>query len=371
MTLHLAPIQRLATSAARAVEPFAIDGQQYLAVAQMSKDVPGQPAQMNGGSSDTTMPIYRWVDGQFVLHQQLPVPGGEDAEFFTIGTQAFLATASLRTGDGPYQMDAQSVVYAWREGRFVPFQSFPTFAAKQWRYFCLDGRHFLALAQGVVLPGLQAVHPAESCIFEWDGAQFAPFQTIASAWGYNWEYLAIDGLHLLAYADHTLPSRLLQWNGTRFEDFQSFEEKSGRAFCFFEHGQSTWLAFANLLGDSFLYRWTHGRFQRSQALCGPGARELLWLPDGDGQLVQTNFMRGTREAPQSMDSSCTYRFQDGQLVSAATFASSGAVDVASFALAGRTYVVVANSLSPDLRFRTDTVVYALETAPDSLHEKTL
>lgn len=357
MATHLEPVQRLATSGARAVELFVIRGQQYLAVAQMSKDIPDQPPGMDSGSSDTTMPIYRWQDGQFELYQQLAVPGGEDAEFFTIGERSFLATASLRTGDGPYVMDAQSVLYEWQDGRFEPFQSFATFAAKQWRHFSMGGRHFLALAQGVVLPGVQAEHPSESCIFEWDGTQFVLFQTVPSAWGYNWRYVEIAGQHLLAYADHVVPSRLLQWTGTRFDDLQLFEEKSGRAFCFFTHGHATWLAFANLLGDSSLYRWTDGRFLRHQTLCGPGAREMLWLSAGGGQLLQANFMLGSRDAPQSMAESCAYTFHGERLLPAFSFASSGAVDVASFTHAGRTYVAVANSLSQDLRFRTDTLIY--------------
>lgn len=359
---QLKPVQRLPTSAARAVEPFEIAGQTYLAVAQMSKDVPGQPASLNGGSSDTVLPIYQWLDGKFVLHQQLPVPGGEDAEFFSIGERHFLATASLRSGDGPYLMDVYSVVFEWLDGRFEPFQRFASFAAKQWRHFCIKGRHFLALAQGVVLPGVQGSHPAESCIFEWNGAQFVAFQTLSasqSAWGYNWQHVEINGQHFLAYADHIAPSHLLRWTGVRFDDFQQFEEKSGRAFCFFEQEQQHWLVFANLLGDSFLYRWVDGRFKRHQKLCGPGAREMLWLPEHGGQLVQTNFLLGSREAPQPMDWSCIYSFQGGQLVQTATFESSGAVDAASFSNAGKRYLVIANSLSQDLRFCIDSVVYQL------------
>ena len=40
-----------------------------------------------------------------------------------------------------------------------------------------------------------------------------------------------------------------------------------------------------------------------------------------------------------------------------TFATSAATDVTSFQSGGAQYVVVANSLDSDLKFRTDTVVY--------------
>src|SRR3954468_14443648 len=125
MTMQFEPIQRITTSGARAAEPFSIDGELYLAIAQMAMDIPGQPAQMNAGSSRTMTPILRWQHDRFVPHAELSVPAGEDAEFFRIGERSFLATASLRTGDGPYVMDSQSVVSEWRDGSFAPFQSFP------------------------------------------------------------------------------------------------------------------------------------------------------------------------------------------------------------------------------------------------------
>jgi hypothetical protein len=357
-------VQRLGTSAARAVEPFVIDGQQYLAVAQMSMDVPGQKAGMNSGDSATLMPLYRWrahgVDGQFELIQQMNVPGGEDAEFFCIGERQFLATASIRTGAGPYELNTFSTIFEWHGGQFEPFQTVPTFAAKQWRHFSIDGRHFLALAQGVVMDGAKAIHPAKSCIFTWDGLQFSHWQDVPSGWGYNWTYFTLGGRHFLAYADHAAASRILEWNGKSFETFQTLEGQSGRAFSVFQTAGEQWLAFANLLHDSVLHRWNGKLFERHQTLCGPGARELLWLPDGgNGFLMQANFMLGTREAPHPMLHSCAYVWQGNQLGESARFESSGAVDLASFNVNGKTCLAVANSLTADLRFSTDSYIYKM------------
>ena len=55
----LREVQRLATSGARAVEVFEADGL-MLAVPQLALDVPGTPAHMNGGSSDTDLLLWRW-----------------------------------------------------------------------------------------------------------------------------------------------------------------------------------------------------------------------------------------------------------------------------------------------------------------------
>ncbi len=369
-------IQRLDTSGARAVEPFDIDGTQYLAVAQMSRDIPGQAPHLNAGDSATPMPIYQWQGGQFAVCQLLDVPGGEDAEFFRIGERCFLATASVRTGAGPYELNTHSTIFEWHGSGFEPFQSFRTFAAKQWRHFCVDGRHFLALALGVVLPGAVATAPHQSCVFEWNGAQFVHLQDLPSGWGYNWRHAQVAGRHLLAYADHVAPSRILEFDGKRFQELQMLDGKSGRAFSFFEARGETWLAFANLLHDSELLRWNGQRFEPHQVLCGPGARELTWLAGSPqtgagavasthagGTLLQANFLLGSRDAPQPMAQSCAYQWRGDRLEATTTFASSGAVDVATFKFAGRNCLAVANCLSPELRFRTDSFVYALPGDP--------
>src|SRR4029077_16022118 len=106
--LHL--VQELDTSGARAVTPFRLDGQLYLAIPQLARDIDGQPAHMNGGDSDISLILYRHQQAGFVEHQRLPVSGGEGAEFFQIGDRAFLATASIRSGSGPYSFDAGSTI---------------------------------------------------------------------------------------------------------------------------------------------------------------------------------------------------------------------------------------------------------------------
>lgn len=370
MAFILHSVQELDTSGARAVETFEHQGTRYLVVPQLAEDIPGQPAQMTLGDSDVDALVYRWEDHRFVEHARLPVPGGEDAEFFRIGSRAFLATASLRTGQGPYSLDAHSTIFEFVDGRFEALQRVPTSAAKQWTHFSFDGRHFLALAQGVTHPGGEPpAHPAQSCIFEWNGIRFDMLQTVPSAWGYNWAFIEVGGEKLLAYADHAAPSQILRWNGSVFEPFQTLEGKSGRAFCFFESRGEAWLAFANLHADSVLYRWAKGehRFVQHQTLSGPGGREFEWLPSVEGgRLVQINFLHGTREAPITQLRSVVHRFADDgaapHLVPDLEFPTSGGTDAASFSAGGQSYLLVANSLSAEVRFRTPSRVYRIETA---------
>ena len=185
--------QRLPTSGARADVPFALTGSQYLIVPQLAVDVPGTPAHMNGGNSDVGAAIYRWQDGRLVEDGLLPLCGGEDAEFFALGEDSYLVTAGVRSGHGPYRYNIDQVLYRWISGSWTPIQTFPAFAAKQWRFFRVGRRAFLALAQGVTLDHIEATNPRTSRIYEWNGRQFEDFQTLEGRWGYNWESFEIGG----------------------------------------------------------------------------------------------------------------------------------------------------------------------------------
>ncbi|MDB5859388.1 MAG: hypothetical protein JWQ76_3077 [Ramlibacter sp.] len=349
-------IQSLDTTGARAAESFVHDGQRYLVVPQLAADVEGQPALMTMGNSDIAAPVYKWRDDRFWPWRTLPVAGGEDAEFFRIGDRAFMATASLRTGANPYDLNSHSTIFELERGEFVPFQSIPTFAAKQWKHFSIAGREFLALAQGVTLQGNEPRHSPVSAIFEWTGTRFEEFQRVRSAWGYNWLFFELAGESFLAYADHVESSRILRWTGKEFEEFQQLDGKSGRAFCFFEHGGADWLVFACLHDETTLYAWNGERFARRQAVSGPGGRELRWLPAHE-RLVLVNFVHGTREQPVPSLQSALYRFEGGRLVIDEEFATLGGTDATAFEEGGETFLVVSHALGADIRFRTESKVY--------------
>ena len=352
--------QRLATSGARAVLAFHSGSQLHLAIPQLAVDIPGTPPYMNGGDSNTDMLLYRWSGGRFVEDGRLPVPGGEDAHFFQIDGVEFLATAGVRTGSGPYDLNVDSILYRRAGSQWEVFQRFAAFAAKQWHYFTVGNRRFLALAQGVTIEGPVARNPRRSRIFEWDGGKFVDFQDLDGGWGYNWVDFDLEGRHFLGYADHSSPSVLLEWNGASFAPFQELSPQGGRAFKVFRADGHVWLAFANLTGESCLYRWQAGHFIAHQSLGGPGAREFaLMQTDNSLFLVKINFILGTPANPKTDLTSCIYQWTQGQLVMVEEFPTCGATDAAVFTAEGQRYLAVSNSLSPDIRFREDTVVYRL------------
>ena len=125
MPVILTEAQRIPTSGARAAEPVPVAGFDLLAIPQLARDSPGAPPGMNGGDSDTELLLLRRHGGTYVPWRTLPAPGGEDAEFFTVGDRSF-AVASIRTGDGPYNFEAKSTIFEWQGGRFLPFQDVPT-----------------------------------------------------------------------------------------------------------------------------------------------------------------------------------------------------------------------------------------------------
>lgn len=349
---------RLATSGARTIEPFELDGASYLAIPQLAYDAPGSPSGMNGGDSNTNLLLLRFDGAQWEAAGALPAPGGEDAEFFTIGDRAFLAVASVRSGAGPYEHTVDSVVYEWNGDYFESFQRFPSSGAKQWTHFGIGGRHFLGLAQGVLVPGGDAPWP--SVIYEWDGERFAEFQEIPSRWAYNWHPMELDGGYYLAHADHIEPSVLYRWDGAGFVRHQTLIERSGRAFAHFADAGTVYLVCAAIDEDSStVQRWDGERFVPHQTLPGGGGREVAVIERADATyVVRINFITGGRENPNPSLMSQLYRWDGDQLVVEEEFATSGGTAGAVFQIGEETIVGVSNSLTADIQFATDSVLYA-------------
>jgi hypothetical protein len=375
MSVTLTEVQRIPTSGARAVEPVRVAGHDLLAIPQLARDVPGEPPGMNGGDSDTELLLLSRTGDRFELWGTLPAPGGEDAEFFTIGDRAFLAVASIRTGAGPYDYETTSRIFEWRDDGFAPFQDVPAFAAKQWKHWQIGGRHFLGLAQGIVFPpgpagqgragqghaGHEHTVSRDSVVFEWNGESFAEFQRIPSRWAYNWHAFQAGGEFFVAHAEHAGPSVLYRWDGARLQPHQRLAGESGRAFATFDDGRETYLVVASIAAPTRLLRLADGQFTQTQVLDGLGARELAVTRCGGRTLViRVNFILGTPADPQPALDSQVYEWDGGELHEVATFPTCGGTDVTVLdADAGTAELIVTNSLTPGLRFAAETVRYSL------------
>ncbi|PVX85889.1 hypothetical protein [Paraburkholderia unamae] len=354
----LTPIQELETTGARASATWKIDDIRYLAVAQLARDLPGEPPYMNGGDSDIEAPLFRMEGERFVECGALPLKGGEDIEYFEIGSRRFLATAGIRRGRGPYELNTQAALYEWRDGAWEAMQYFAVFAAKQWRAFTIGERHFLALAQGVTVDGVDATHPRTSRIFEWTGERFELFQTVEGLWGYDWNHFQHGDMHLLAYSDHVSGSSVLRWNGDQFVMLQLFEEKGGRTFRFFEADGKLWMLHVNLLAHTTLYKFDGDRFVETQLLGKAGGRELCLIESGSElYLVRVCFITGTPQAPIVERESQVFQWAGDAFVLIETFETSAATSATSFVEGGTRYLAVTNSLSAEQRFGVASTLY--------------
>lgn len=353
--------QRLETSGARAAHVFTLKHNLYLAVPQLSEDIEGQARHMNAGDSDITAPIYRWSEGHFIEDTRLPCPAGEDAQTFTIDGEHYLAFANLRTGKGPYEANIDSLIYRHDAGTWTLAHRIPSFAAKQWHQFGFDGRVFLALAQGLTVPHYEPVGHGRSSIHEWKDGAWQEIQVLGGRWGYNWRYFEAGDHRFLAYADHVSPSLLYRWDGACFVPYQSFAEKSGRSFLHFMHEGADWLAFAAIDGASTLYRWNGELFVAHQPLGGAGGREFELIESPHGLfLVRVCFIQGTPAAPKTDLASQVFKWIGGRFELVEEFPTYGATDAAFFHVDGKDFLAISNSLTPDVRFRQDMVIYQLQ-----------
>jgi hypothetical protein len=357
-TGYLVEHQHLQTNGARCVSTFVVDGQRYLIVPQLARDLPDTPAHMNGGDSDVGALIYRWEEGRFLEDGVLPLSGGEDVLFFKFEVGEFLIAAGIRQGCGSFDYNIDQTLYKRSGKTWEPFQTFDAFAAKQWHFFQVGGRSFLALAQGVTLGHIEARNPRQSRIYEWNGSRFVDFQTLDGKWGYNWESFSIGEEHFLCYADHVGDSSVLKWDGASFTPHQVFSSSAGRCFRHFEADGEHFLAFANIQDKSQVYRWDGLRFVEDHELSGPGGREFCVVRTaGELFLVQINFITGQPSAPQTALQLRLYRWMDGRMKLVQEFPTFGGTEATAFEENGVLYLAVSNSLTPEVRFREDSVIY--------------
>ncbi len=259
----------------------------------------------------------------------------------------------------PYDFTVPSRIFEWDGAEFAPFQSVDGFAAKQWRHFSLDGEHFLALAQGVAVPGHEEEN-RPSAVLRWDGKRFVHFQDIESRWGYNWHFFTVSGTAFLAHADHAASSVLHRWDGTSFVAHQELAARTGRAFATFDADGDTYLVVACIGEGSRVLRWDAEAeyFVRHQDLDGAGARELAVVRTLGGlYVIRVNFIDGTPDSPVAALLSQVYRWDAGRLTVVQEFPTTGGTDLTVLDSPDGPLVVQTNALAADLRFATNSVVY--------------
>ena len=361
--MQLKEYAHIETSGARGVVSFTIGADNYLAFPQLAKDLPDTEANMNGGDSNVDAVIYKWFDGNFVEFQCLSAPGGEHIAFHSFANRNFLAVASIRSGSMPnFEAHLESVIYEWDGEKFVVLQRIPTFAAKDSTFFEIAGELFLGFAEGFVESPDDTDIDTSSHLYHFDGAEFKPFQSLPTKWGYCLQHFIINEKHFLAVADHLQASSIYLWQEGKFTYFQDINsDPGGRDIMPFDVAGESYFAYANLTHNSYVYRWDGSAFIKHQELQNDGGRSFAKLEhDGELYVFLTNFITGTREAPQTLHDAIVYKWHKGELSKVTHYLTYGGTASCPFNIAGQNYLAVSNSLSSDIRFRVDSVVYTID-----------
>jgi hypothetical protein len=343
--------QAVATRGARAVEPFTIGEDQYLAIANSRDDLTWQ--------ADVT--TYKWDGSVFVKQQSIPSQGAADCRFFSIGDAHYLAVANLRDdttyrvdsklyrwdgagfvqqqalsttgaagfasftiGGGTYLAvansrtdagyDANSTIYRWNGTKFSEFQSIPTTGAADCEFFTIDDVPYLAIANAQN----DDTHDVNSCIYRWDGTRFAEFQTIATQGAADWEALQIGGVSYLVVANGhgdepgQVDSRMYKWDGSRFAPHQLLPTRGAVHWASLSLGKDVWLAVANSRdgvtcdAGSVVYKWNGARFVESLSLPTHGAAGTAFFRIGETPFLA--IANGQTDATHGV-ASAIYRYQ--------------------------------------------------------------
>jgi len=288
---------------------------------------------------DVNSTLYKWNGTSFVEYQSIPTIGASDAEFFTLGDDAFLAIANMYDGT-THNIDSK--IYKWDGSRFVEFQSLSTQGASDVAFFTLEGGAYLAVANLYN----DVTHNIDSRIYKWDGTRFWEFQTIPTSAGGGWEFFELDGTAYLAVANacngvtYNVDSKICRWNGSRFVGFQSVSTRGASDWKFFTLAGEAYLAVANSFDgvsqdiDSDIYKWNGTSFVRYQSIPTHGATSLEFLsPAGDSYLAVAN-----RNGDATL-----FRWNGVRFVEFASMPTDGAVGWSSFVLNGNHYLAAAGA----------------------------
>ncbi|KAI1899263.1 hypothetical protein AGOR_G00060010 [Albula goreensis] len=194
--------------------------------------------------------IYKWTDGRLELYQNISTFEAMAWKYFTVDNKMFLVVANSR---GKREGDKElSVIYKWnpRKLKFLQYQTLETHSARDWEAFNILGEDFLAVAnhrQG------DNNHNINSVIYKWNPGSkvFEVNQTIQTSGAYDWEFFTAGNYHFLAVANTfdgvstQIESTIYIWMGGMFQPFQAIVTFGATDWEMFQIGSRIFLAVAN------------------------------------------------------------------------------------------------------------------------------
>lgn len=242
--------QRLETKGAQDCKHFIADGHHHLAVANLGSESSNKAVHSE---------VYRWDSNTGLFKQFVSLPPGKtrECEFFCISpTDCFLAVAKYSNGT---TILTESVIYQYHQGTFHQHQEIPTQGGYDVKYFEVNGKHFLAVANAF---NGKTTH-VNSNIYKWDerSKRFLHHQAVPTVGATDWEFFQVNGNSYLAVANsfnhrpnspvdekqHEVDSVIYKFdtNSGLFVVFQSLTTYSASKWLYFEVCGDSYLAVAN------------------------------------------------------------------------------------------------------------------------------
>ncbi|MBN1993493.1 MAG: hypothetical protein JW953_12400 [Anaerolineae bacterium] len=356
--------QNIPTNGAMDWEFFTIDGNYYLAVANVS----------NGTTHFVDSKIYQWNGASFVEFQSIPTVGAQDWEFFTIDNNHYLVVANSADG---VSWNLDSKIYRWNGTSFAEFQSIATNGAKNWEFFTIGSNHYLVVANYHNGSSFNI----DSKVYRWNGADFEVFQLISTSGAEDWEFFTIGSDYYLAVTNlyngssYNRDSKIYRWDGADFEQIpiQQIPTNGATAWKYFTIGSNHYLAVANHYNgstyniNSKIYQWNGSSFVECQSIATNGAYDWEYFTIGgsDHYLAVANYYNG---ATRSINSRL-YRWNGASFVEHQVISTTGAADWRYFTFNNDSYLAVANNNNDSTHNINSKIYKASLNPPDlSLHK---
>jgi hypothetical protein len=343
---RVSTFQSIATQHGQGLKFFSIGTQSYLAIAN----------RLNGAVPNyaTNSQILRFnpSTGSFVSLQLIASIGAVCWEFFSIGNQSYLALANSQQSPASFSIDSPILRFDAISGTFLPFQLIATMGASDWEFFTIGSQSYLAVANSRDGSSSSSIFAVNSMIYRFDGSSFILFQSIATMGAVDWEFFTIGNQSFLALANnydgssHSINSIIYRFDGSNFAPFQSVFTMGAAKWCFFSMGNQSYLALANNQNNgnystnSQLYRFNGSTFLPFQSIATTGAADWSFFSMGSqNYLVVAHWYSGTSYVTNSM----IYRFNGTMFVPFQPIPTLGGIDLEFFRMNGQSYLAVGNT----------------------------
>jgi hypothetical protein len=266
------------------IEPFEINKQYYLAVANYGN--------ISSAQQLTNSTVYRFNGHAFEVYQQLLTHGAHNVRQFNVNERHFLAIGNQ--GDSN---NTTSVIYEWNSTHFAPFQHLQTHQACGIEAFGVSGHHFAVIAHHCN----GETHDLSVSVLSWDGNKFKPFQELEAQGAHAVKYFKIENESFLAVAcsskhQHFVRnSKIYRWNGQMFVLHQNVSTRKAWHVQAFHLKKKNFLMFVCCQSISLLLKWDKKQrtFVDYQRVKTPGVRHIDYVTfSGEHMLFATSHQLG-------------------------------------------------------------------------------